>query len=53
MSDLFGITKRHWLGHQQLPADERARVQALLRQLDFHGSELAIVDKELAPRGAE
>ena len=35
MSDLFSITMRHWLGHQQLPADERASVQALLRQLDF------------------
>jgi transposase len=31
-----------------LPADEQATVQALLRQLDFHGGELAIVDKELA-----
>jgi transposase len=31
-----------------LPADEQAAVQALLRQLDFHGGELAIVDKELA-----
>lgn len=48
VSDLFGTTGRHWLGRQQLPADERTSVQALLRQLDFHGSELAIVDKELA-----
>jgi len=48
VSDLFGTTGRHWLGRQQLPADERTSVKALLRQLDFHGSELAIVDKELA-----
>ena len=48
MSDLFGRTGRHWLSRQELPVDERATVQALLRQLDFHGSELAIVDKELA-----
>lgn len=48
VSDLFGRTGRHWLSRQALPADERACVQALLRQLDFHGDELAVVDKELA-----
>jgi transposase len=48
VSDLFGRTGRHWLSMQPLPADERSSVQALLRQLDFHGSELAVVDKELA-----
>jgi len=48
VSDLFGVTGRHWLSRQDLPADERATVQALLRQLDFHGAELAAVDRELA-----
>ena len=48
VSDLFGKTGRHWLSRQELPVDERSTVAALLRQLDFHGSELAIVDKELA-----
>lgn len=48
VSDLFGRSGRHWLSRQELPADERATVAALLRQLDFHGSELAIVDRELA-----
>ena len=48
VSDLFGRTGRHWLSRQQLPADERSSVAALLRQLDFHGDELAVVDKELA-----
>jgi transposase len=48
VSDLFGKTGRHWLSRQQLPVDERSTVAALLRQLDFHGDELAIVDKELA-----
>jgi len=48
VSDLFGKTGRHWLSRQELPADERSSVAALLRQLDFHGGELAIVDKELA-----
>jgi transposase len=48
VSDLFGKTGRHWLSMQPLPADECSSVQALLRQLDFHGAELAVVDKELA-----
>ena len=48
VSDLFGTTGRHWLSRQDLPADERAAVQALLRQLDFHGTELAAADRELA-----
>src|SRR6185437_3855740 len=48
VSDLFGKTGRHWLSRQQLPVDERTTVSALLRQLDFHAGELAIVDKELA-----
>jgi transposase len=33
---------------QHLPADESATVAALLRQLDFMGGELALVDRELA-----
>jgi transposase len=46
--DLSGTAGRHWLSRQDLPADERSAVAALLRQLDFHGGELAVVDKELA-----
>jgi len=42
------MTGRHWLSRQALPHDERSAVQALLRQLDSHGEELAIVDKEPA-----
>jgi transposase len=48
VSDLFGKTGRHWLSRQALPADERSTVAALLGQLDFHGDELAVVDRELA-----
>jgi len=48
VSDLFGKTGRHSLSRQALPADERSTVAALLRQLDFHGDELALVDRELA-----
>jgi transposase len=48
VTDLFGVAGRHWLSRQDLPADERAAVAALLRQLDFQGGELAAADKELA-----
>jgi transposase len=47
-ADLFGIKGRRWLAEQDLPADERAAATALLRQLDFHADELALIDKDLA-----
>ena len=47
-ADLFGHKGRRWLAEQVLPADERQAVAALLRQLDFHGHELRIIDAELA-----
>jgi transposase len=47
-ADLFGHKGRRWLAEQQLPADERQAVEALLRQLDFHGEELKLIDAELA-----
>jgi hypothetical protein len=47
-SDLFGIKGRRWLADQDLPADERRTVRSLLRQLDFAGEELKLVDGELA-----
>lgn len=47
MSDLFGTSGRHWLSRQVLPADEQTTVQALLRQLDFHGDELKMVTPTL------
>jgi transposase len=46
-ADLFGHKGRRWLAEQTLPADEAQAVGALLRQLDFHGQELAIIDAEL------
>jgi transposase len=47
-ADLFGRKGRVWLAQQPLPADERQAVSALLRQLDFHGQELRLIDQELA-----
>src|SRR5215204_3882138 len=47
-ADLFGQKGRTWLAEQELPADERQAAEALLRQLDFHGDELRLIDAELA-----
>jgi transposase len=47
-ADLFGLKGRQWLAVQELPADERQAVGALLRQLDFHAQELRLIDAELA-----
>lgn len=48
VSDLFGAAGRRWLFRQELPEDEHHAIGALLRQLDFLGSELATADRELA-----
>ena len=48
VSDMFTGAGRHWLSNQALPADERSCVEALLRQLDFHGDELKLVEREVA-----
>ena len=47
-SDLFGKAGRRWLSQQPLPPDEQRSVKALVRQLDFHGEELEVVDRDLA-----
>jgi len=47
-ADLFGHKGRAWLVGQELPVDEREAVESLLRQLDFHGEELKLIDAELA-----
>jgi hypothetical protein len=46
-ADLFGVKGRCWLGDQHLPPDEEIAVDALLRQLDFHGQELRLIDRQL------
>lgn len=47
-ADLFGGVGRRWLAQQRLPADEQRSVDALLRQIDFHGDELAEVERDIA-----
>lgn len=47
-SDLFGCAGRRWLAELELPVDERQTVDASLRQLDFLGEELALVDRAIA-----
>ena len=53
VADLFGIKGRCWLANQPLPPDEELAVEALLRQLDFHGQELRIIDAALGRIGLE
>jgi len=47
-ADLFGGVGRRWLARQSLPADEQRSVDALIRQLDFHRTELAEVQRDIA-----
>ena len=47
-ADLFGGVGRRWLATQVLPDDEQRSVDALLRQIDFHGDELAEVERDIA-----
>ena len=47
-ADLFGGVGRRWLAQQLLVADEQRSVDALLRQIDFHGDELAEVERDIA-----
>jgi transposase len=47
-ADLFSGVGRRWLSRQELPVDEGRSVTALTRQLDFHGEELAQVDRDIA-----
>src|SRR5829696_1187837 len=47
-ADLFSGVGRKWLSAQDVPADEWRSVEALLRQLDFHGDELAEVERDIA-----
>jgi len=47
-ADLFSRVGRRWLFNQDLPADEWRSVEALLRQLDFHGNELTELEHQIA-----
>jgi len=49
-SDLFGKRGRAWLDDQDLPADEREKVQASLRHIEFLDGELRLVDRPIAER---
>lgn len=50
MTDVFGVKGRVWLGDQcrRLPVDEQQTVDACLRQIDFLGREIELVDIEIA-----
>ncbi|HKZ14412.1 MAG TPA: IS110 family transposase [Solirubrobacterales bacterium] len=48
MTDLFGVNRRRWLAAQALPADEAETVSACLRQVDFLGTEIELIDRRIA-----
>ena len=50
MTDLFGVKGRVWLSDQcrLLPIDEQQTVDACVRQIDFLGHEIELVDVEIA-----
>ena len=47
-ADLFSGVGRKWLAGQAIPVDEQRSIDALLRQLDFHGEELKAVEHDIA-----
>ena len=47
-ADLFSGVGRRWLTNQAMPADEWRSIDALIRQLDFHGDELRAVERDIA-----
>src|SRR4051794_36392328 len=47
-ADLFSGVGRRWLAAQTVPVDEWRSIDALIRQLDFHGDELAEVERDIA-----
>lgn len=52
-SDLFGRRGRSWLGSLELADDERATVDGCLREIDFLGEEIAVIERELAKLGLD
>jgi transposase len=47
-ADMFSGVGRNWMSKQDVPAVEWRSIDALLRQLDFHGDELAAVERDIA-----
>jgi transposase len=48
VSDLFGRAGRQFMATLVLPADERHTLDGCLRQVDFLGEELAVIDRAIA-----
>jgi transposase len=50
MSDVFGVKGRRWLAEQLegLPEHEQTMAAACLRQIDFLGQEIELVDRDVA-----
>jgi transposase len=52
-ADLFGRLGRLWLARQVVPDDERAAIERHLRELDWLGEDLAVLDREIAQAAIE
>jgi hypothetical protein len=50
VSDLFGRAGRQFMATLVLPADERHTLDGCLRQVDFLGEELAVIDRRAGAR---
>jgi transposase len=48
VTDAFGKRGRVWLAELELPGDERQTVDGCLRQIDFLGAEIAILERAIA-----
>jgi transposase len=48
VSDLFGKAGRRWMATLVLPIDEQHTLDGCLRQVDFLGQELAVIDRVIA-----
>jgi transposase len=48
VSDLFGRAGRQWMATLVLAVDERHTLDGCLRQIDFLGEELAVIDRAIA-----
>jgi transposase len=52
-ADLFGRLGRIWLAKQVMPDDECAAIQRHLRELDWLGEDLGVLDREIAQAAIE
>ncbi|MGH2833430.1 MAG: IS110 family transposase, partial [Solirubrobacteraceae bacterium] len=52
-SDMFGRKGRAWLAEQVLPEEETETVEGCMRQIDFLGGEIAVLDHRIAEQAVK